>query len=262
VSAPFLPAGVDRPDFYVAAMGRSGSTMLCNWLASPPERLVFLEPFFLRPMNPRLLRIQLSDYGMEASDEEWTQREDERPEQRFARLMRPRLTGKSWALKEVLCQEHARIVDALEPRRVMITVRDIADVALSFFEKHRIQNNLDRFSDDWVVRYCVEESRGILDFLKSMENKGVATKVIRYEDVTKSPEELRSIADFVGWPGGGETSKHFAAFDRLFEVSRHGASISPEKRSRDDRNLGYDELRLAEAIVERCTDYQAAFGYC
>src|SRR4051812_22329475 len=55
----FLPEGVDPPDFYVAAIGRSGSTLLCNWLASPPQRLVFLEPFFLRPENSRLLRIQL-----------------------------------------------------------------------------------------------------------------------------------------------------------------------------------------------------------
>jgi len=53
--------GVHSPDFYVAAIGRSGSTMLCNWLSRPPAQLVFVEPFFTRARNPELLRIQLEE---------------------------------------------------------------------------------------------------------------------------------------------------------------------------------------------------------
>jgi len=261
VAEQFLPDSIDPPDFYVAAIGRSGSTMLCNWLATPPDRLVFLEPFFLRPQNSRLLRIQLRDFGMPASDEEWDQRE-EGASGRFARLMAQRLRGRHWALKEVLCEEHFRILDELRPAKVLITVRNIADVALSFFEKHRAQDNLDRFSDDWVVRYCIEESRGILEYRKLLESRRVAARVVRYEDVTNSAVELRSIAEFVGWPGGGDTSKHFAEFDRSFEVERHGTSISTRPRSRFHRNLCYDEVRLSETVVEQCADYQAAFGYC
>ena len=43
----FLPPGVERPDFYIAAMGRSGSTMIDNWLTSTPDHLVLVEPSFL-----------------------------------------------------------------------------------------------------------------------------------------------------------------------------------------------------------------------
>lgn len=257
----FLPNGLAPPDFYVAAIGRSGSTMLCNWLSSPPQHLVFLEPFFLRPMNSRLLRIQLRDFGMPVCDDDWAQRDETAPD-RFDRLMYHRLMGRNWALKEVLCEEHVRVIDALNPGKVLITVRNIGDVALSFFEKHRTQDNLDRFGDDWVVRYCLEESRGILDYQQLLANKGVPSRVVRYEDVTNSPAELTSVAAFVGWPGGGLTSKHFAEFDRSFEVERHGTSISDRTRSRSDRNLGYDEVRLSEAIAEQCADYQRAFGYC
>jgi len=145
---------------------------------------------------------------------------------------------------------------------VLITVRDIGDVALSFFEKHRTQGNLDRFSDDWVVRYCLEESKGILEYQLSLVKKGVPNRVVRYEDVTNSPAELASVEAFVGWPGGGSTSKHFVEFDRSFEVERHGTSISDRTRSRSDRNLGYDQVRLSETIAEQCADYQRAFGYC
>jgi len=257
----FLPEGVAPPDFYVAALGRSGSTMLCNWLATPPERIVFLEPFFLRPMNSRLLRIQLRDFGMAVADEDWAQREETASE-RFDRLMANRLRGRRWALKEVLCEEHVRVLDELAPRKVIITVRDIANVALSFFEKHRAQDNLDRFSDDWVVRYCVDESKGILEYQQLLVNRGVPTRVVRYEDVTNSQAELASIAAFVGWPGGGATSKHLDEFDRSFEIERHGTSVSSRLRSGFERDLGYDLVRLSTTIAEQCSDYQAAFGYC
>lgn len=261
MAEPFLPDGVSRPDFYVAAIGRSGSTMLCNWLACPPDRIVFLEPFFFRHQNSRLLRIQLRDFGMPASDDEWEERA-ESVAGRFARLMGRRLEGRRWALKEVLCEEHFRAIEMLAPPKVLITVRSIDDVALSFFEKHRQQGNLDRFSDDWVVRYCLEQSEGILKFIKLLIKREVPYRVARYEDVTASAAERTSIAQFVGWPGNGSTNSHFDEFDRAFEVERHGTSISDQMRLPAARNLESDVRRLAESLVERCADYQATFGYC
>jgi hypothetical protein len=260
VTEGFLARGVDAPDFYVAAIGRSGSTMLCNWLASPPDRLVFLEPFFLRKQNSRLLRIQLRDFGMPASDEEWTER-DETAAERFERLMAPRLQGRRWAVKEVLCEEHFRALDALHPRKVLVTVRSIDDVALSFFEKHRVQDNLDRFSDDWVVRYCLEETAGILRLLRLLEDMKIPHRVVRYEDFTTSGSERSAVSSFVGWPGGGVTALHFDEFDRSFEVERHGRSISDKLRGSGERDLGYEQLRLAQSLAEQCADYQAAFDY-
>jgi hypothetical protein len=256
----FLPDAVDPPDFYVAAIGRSGSTMLCNWLASPPERLVFNEPFFLRPQNSRLLRIQLEDFALAVTDEEWAER-DESAAERFDRLMAPRLAGRRWALKEVLSEEHVRALDALIPARVLITVRDIADVALSFFEKHRTQGNLDRFSDDWVWRYCIKESAAIVDYRRLLKAQAIPHRIVRYEDVVSCEVERIAIAEFVGWPGGGPTAAHFTAFDRAFEVERHGRSISNRNRSAADRNLSFAEFRLSEEIAEQCNDYRNEFGY-
>jgi hypothetical protein len=260
MAEPFLPASVEPPDFYVAAIGRSGSTMLCNWLASPPNRLVFHEPFFLRPQNSRLLRIQLDELGMAVSDEDWAER-DETPAQRFERLMAPRLQGRRWGLKEVLCEEHVRILDALAPARVLITVRNIADVALSFFEKHRVQGNLDRFSDEWVERYCISESAGLVDYHRLLHARAIPHHVVRYEDFIAADAERAAVARFVGWPGGGRTGDHLAAFDRAFEVERHGRSVSDQIRSREHRSLDLTQLRLSDIIAEQCADYQVEFGY-
>lgn len=248
------------PDFYIAAIGRSGSTMLGNWLSSPPARIVFNEPFFLRPMNSRLLRIQLRNLGMEISDSEWADA-DEAPLERFRRLMGPRLEGRRWAAKEVLCEEHVAMVRAFAPPRVLVSVRDIVDVALSFFEKHRLQDNLDRFSDDWVVEYCVRESAGLVDFLALLEQAGTPYHVVRYEDFTASADERSQIAAFTGWPGGGDPSANLADFDRGFEVGRHGPAISSQPLHRDDRSLSRDRLKEAAAVAERCGRYQERFGY-
>ena len=249
-----------RPDFYIAAIGRSGSTALCNWLCRPPEQLVFNEPFFLRTTNPRLLRIQLADFGMPAGEQEWAQ-EDASGLERFRRLMTARLRGRRWAMKEVLCEEHARVVAAFAPPRVIITVRNIVDVALSFFEKHRVQNNLDRFSDEWVRDYCVREAGGILNLREQLEGAGTPTRVARYEDFTRSANDRAAIAGFVGWQPGEVTDRHLESFDRGFEVERHGTSFSGHLRARSQRPLDQLHERLADQIGEECQAYQASFGY-
>ena len=249
-----------RPDFYIAAMGRSGSTALGNWFTQAPERLVFSEPFLTRTANPRLLRIQLADFGMPASDWEWGQA-DESASDRFRRLMAPRLRNRRWAFKEVLCEEHERVLAMFAPPRLILTVRDMRDVALSFFEKHRIQQNLHRFSDAWVEEYCLRESDGLVCLRNKLDERGIAHRVARYEDFTRSAEALHGIAAFVGWEGGGRVDSHLAKFDRQFEAHRHGAFFSDRPRLPDERQLGPAERLAADEIGERCSAYQAAFGY-
>lgn len=255
-----LPPGVDRPDFYVAAIGRSGSTLLCNWLCRPPDHLVFIEPLFLGTSNPRLLRIQLEDFGMAAQDVEW-ERRDETGAERFRRLMGPRLAGRQWAFKEVLCEQHFEVLDALVPKRVIVTVRNLEDVALSFFEKHRLQGNLDRFDRQWVVDYCRREGAGILRFLDRLESGKVPHVVLRYEDFTHSDAARAAIADFVGWEGGGRIDSHLERFDRQFEIDRHGGGVSSRPRSRDERRLAPGEAEIATAIGTEMAAYQNRFGY-
>jgi len=261
MAEPFLPAGVDAPDFTIAAMGRSGSTLLCNWLTHAPEWIVFMEPFFLRPGNCRLLRIQLEQIGMPVTDEDWAARRDEDARARFARLMAPRLAGRRWALKEVLAEEHRRVIEQLRPRKLVICVRDIADVALSFFEKHRLQNNLDRFSDEWVVDYCLRESAALVRLHQDALEQGLPCHVVRYEDFTRDGECRSMLESFTGWSGGGDVAASLDRYGRSFEVKRHGQAISARILRRDERLVEDGHRRLAESVSRRCRDYQDMFGY-
>ncbi len=256
----FLADRISRPDFYIAAMGRSGSTALCNWLTRPPDQLVFVEPFFLRPTNPRLLRIQLANFGLAICEDDW-RREDLGALERFRRIMWPRLRGRRWAFKEVLCEEHLRVLDAFAPPRILITVRDVADVALSFFEKHRLQGNLKRFDDEWVIDYCLRESAGLVEFRHLLENRGIPFRVIRYEEFTRSQAARDNAADFVSWEPGGALDSHLEQFDRRFEVERHGREFSDSLRGRSERLLDRAHLEAADQIASRCAAYQSAFGY-
>jgi hypothetical protein len=234
--------------------------MLCNWLARPPEQLVFVEPFFTRTSNPRLLRIQLADYGLPVEEKDWAFA-DATPEQRFTRLMKARLCGRRWAFKEVLCEEHFRVVDCFRPPRVLIMVRNIIDVALSLFEKHRLQCNLDKFDDEWVNNYCIRESAGLLEFRDLLHTRGIPFFVVRYEDFTRSKGAREEVERFVGWSPGEETSSHLASFDRGFEVDRHGRAVSDRLRQRFERKLGDVQQAAANEIGSHCRVYQGAFGY-
>lgn len=249
-----------RPDFYIAAIGRSGSTMLSNWLSAPSRRIVFMEPFFLRPMNSRLLRIQLANLGMAVSDEDWAT-PDPSPIDRFRRLMGPRLAGRRWAAKEVLCEEHVAMTSTFVPPRVLVSVRDIVDIALSFFEKHRLQDNLDRFGDDWVEEYCRRETVELLAYLALLDRAGIPYRVTRYEDFTASREERSAVSEFVGWPGGGDIAANLHDFGRGFEVERHGTIVAFPSRPRTMRSLDPEIAALAAAIGESCANYQHRFGY-
>jgi hypothetical protein len=258
---PFLPWQVDRPDFYLAAMGRSGSTMICNWLTSPPDQLVFSEPLFTEVANTRLLRIQLANFGMPVVDAEWAV-EDGSAGARFRRMVAPRLAGKRWGVKEVLCSEHGRYIEQLVPRRVLISVRNIVDVAVSFFEKHRAQGNLHRFNDGWVVDYCRREAAGLVALHDALAKGSRQHMVVRYEDFVASDTCRRELAGFLGWRGGGATDRHLQEFDRGFEVTRHGQSVCPRSRALGERELDAKLLGMAGQIEKDCSEYQRVFGYC
>src|SRR6476620_2920471 len=118
-------------DVYIAAMGRSGSTALSNWLTTPPTNFVLHEPGLLRSEPTRLLGIQLKNWGVTLDA----------------------VTAAHWAAKEVDPDLHDEMVTVFQSARVLICVRDIAEATRSYLEKHRRQGLLDRFSDDWTRAY-------------------------------------------------------------------------------------------------------------
>jgi len=211
-------------DFYIAALGRSGSTALANWLTTPPTHVVFHEPNLLRSTPTRLLASQLDDWDM----------------------TKEQAMAGHWAVKETSSDMHDDMLAAYAPSKVILCVRNIADAALSLFEKHRRQEVLDRYSDDWAADYLVREAEGLVRLARQLENDSVEFAIFRYEEFGES--SLRKLADWIEWPGGGEMSRGFQAFGRAFEMQR--------ERSRD---LTPEMIRLAGDIAERCAAFDQRF---
>ena len=255
-AAPDLP----RPDFLMASLGRSGSTMFSNWLTRPPGQIVMIEPFLFAKANPAMLHRQFAELGMAATPEEWTQ-SDADWQARYRRLFAPRIAGRRWAVKEVLGEEHRMFLAAFGPLPVVLTVRDIDAIAGSFLEKHRLQNNRHRFDAGWVDEYCRRETGLIMALHAELVAAGTPCHVVRYEDFVASAAERAALATFTGWAGDGDVARHFGHLGRGFEAERHGGGISRAAPSLAARALEPEEVTLVAEITESCADYRAAFGY-
>lgn len=202
--------------------------MLANWLTTPPTHFVLHEPNLERERRTRLTVLQL---------EAWELSLDE-------------VQARQWGVKEVEADKSAAFLERWRPERVVLCVRDMREVALSLFDKHRRQGNLDRYPDSWASDYCVREAAGLVALADRLEGDGPPARVARYEDFAREEAERAAIAAFVGWPGGGDERALLERIDRGFEGGQ-----------RSERELGAAEMALADAIADQCGAYQQRFGY-
>lgn len=249
-----------RPDLYIAAIGRSGSTMLCNVLTCEPDQIVFIEPKFHTPPYRNMLMPQLLQYGMEISENQHKQAQGLAPLAMLDRLLGPQLRPIKWGFKEVQCSEHQRVLEAFDPTHILVSVRNIFNITLSFMEKHRRQGNEDLFPPSWVLDYCLRESLGLVQFCQHLSVTGHSFSIVRYEDFTQNPHFRATLEKALGWKFGDKSDRFMDGFNRTFEARRHKGRGFREP-SVAERNLTQEHVGLARAIETRCAEYQHYFGY-
>lgn len=242
-----------QPDIYIAAMGRSGSTILANALNHPPNQVMFTEPGFHTPPYRGLLNGQLARLGQKPP----LPAKGDDPVSALRKALGTYLEGRKWGFKEVQCAEHRKVQQLFAPKMVLLGVRNIRDIALSFFEKHLKQQNTDRFPPEWVRRYCLDESAGLVRFHRALTGPAM---VVRYEDFTTDPAFRAQLAQQTGWQLHGELGTGLAGFNRQFELDRHGATLG-QPVDPAQRGLAPHYLDMANDITAACGEYQRHFGY-
>lgn len=250
-----------QADLYIAALGRSGSTMLTNMLTRVPDHLMFNEPRFHAPPYRGVLQAQLDRFKITLGNVADIDPKTMAPDIYLKRLLGPHLAQSRWGMKEVLCSEHAANMSLFSPKYVILSVRHIFDVAVSFFEKHRRQGNDHIFTPDWVEAYCQRETSGLILLHKNLCANNHPVLVVRYEDLTQDAQACLSplVKDWA-WPITGHATTGFASLNRGFEVDRHGAKPNVPV-SLEMRELPDDLLERASLIQNLCHGYLQYFGY-
>jgi len=251
---------LERMDLYMASMGRSGSTLIANWLTIPGKQVVLLEPEFPKGLRHRSLIRQCEGLGFPVSEAEWSE-QDSCAAERIERILGPRLGRLRWGVKEVQCAYHKSILKDYAPACVLVTVRNIRNVFISFVDKHRRQGNDAQYSVTWSQEYCQREAIGLTQFVAELAKNSVPHMVVRYEDFISDAAVRTGIEAFTGWTGGGSLDRNFEFFNRVYERDMHRGALSTQERDETQRLVIDAELAKADELAKQCSGYQAAFGY-
>lgn len=252
-----------RADLYVAAMGRSGSTLLANLLTTPPSRWVLVEPWFpMGASSPHLLQ-QMRRFGFEVADADWQRDRQaataEARRFRLARLFGERLAGlERWGIKEIRPGLHEATVELIRPARVVLQVRDLRDVALSFVEKFA-RTPTTRYDHAWARHYIRIAAAALVRLRQRLPAERL--RVVRYEQLVASPAERRALADWLDWLLDGEQDRNLDLFQRAYEIDRHGGALTETSVRRHEREPSDGDRAFADRVAGENTRYQAEFGY-
>lgn len=248
-----------QADLYIAAMGRSGSTHLANVLTTPPKRWVLNEPRFLDGVLSSTIRERSVEFGWPDDPSCWwiprADRANPSYKARYQEFLAPRLKGLDrWGVKEVRADFHIPTISTIQPRKIVVLVRNVRDVALSLLEKQMRQGQMDTHGPEWIRNYCKTSASSLLHLIDREPSR---TRVVRYEDFVSSPSERSNLESWLEWPMDGEPFAEFAVHNREYEVRRwQGTDGSDAKRE-----LPPNANEIAEEIQASNTQYQRAFEY-
>jgi len=249
-----------RPDVYIAALGRSGSTMLANLLTIPPHRWVMTEPRFANGSTGTNAVHQAQAFGFQMRAGEWQQLSGESPTERIQRFFTPRLAGlERWGLKEVRHDLIEPTYEFLSPHRVVVLVRNIRDAATSLVEKAE-RDGPDRYGDDWLRTYLTKTPAALLNLVGRLAD--AEYRAIRYEDLVSDPLTRASLSDWLDWPLDGDPSRNLdTIFPRENEVALHGPEVTTKSVEKRKAATGGRAAEIAAWAVDVNGEFQRRFGY-
>jgi hypothetical protein len=249
--------GLPRATLYIAALPRSGSTMLANLLSTPPDRWILVEPgLHSSPLSPTLPHQINRFLAASAGGGPAAPVAVETPRRLLLKSLADFLpTLSAWGLKEV-GTEHRAVIASTRPHKTIILVRDIRDALLSLLEKH---NQPGRYWEpEAQMTYLAECCTTLIGLARDRDPN---TRICRYEDLVSSPAERQALAAWLSWPLDGDVTRNLDLYRRDYEVARHRGTISTGSVGRYDREPNDTRAAVAHRFGAMLDDFSRTFGY-
>ena len=243
---------------YLAAMGRSGSTALASRLSSDRGKIL-VEPFLFKGGN--------SFFYRDMKSRGW--------KPHYMSLLKKRIYAANpsalvddiekhytqgydyWGVKEVFPELHRPTIDILLPDYIVITTRDIRDVALSLTEKHIKEGIFGRVGWSWIETYIRENARALCSLAHSYEN----VIHVKYEDLFFNESTFDGFFKTLGITERGDDFSYIDVYGRSWEKKR-AVSRKKESLSLEERGLaGHIKPSSLDELAGSMEEYNATFGY-
>ncbi len=265
-----------RPFVYIAALRRSGSTILSELLTDPPKSFIFREPgiargrYELHPDDIETLRPlggRPGDFKLRWS--RWLNRRLARHNPaHFVKAFRDELIiplsdrVEQLGVKEIAHEGWGRYARAFPDMRVIVLGRDPRDIYLSMLDRRR--KGVGRLSGETLTP---ERAAELL--LPEFEHQRTMAEVlpslrITYERLCTDPsafDEVRAHVDSPLQAPGSAGRFNQANPQRRDEAAIHAGSLTAK---RTDRWRSIDDTQATEAcqeVFDRMREYAGYFGY-
>ncbi len=255
--------GLFAADIYIAAMGRSGSTLLCNLMTFEPGHLCIHEPWFMNGMSNESARVQFAQAGIDIAEEIWRHgvlpRRHDSYLLRYRELIAPALSRLTrWGAKEVRGEFHLPTILTIRPKRILLLGRDIRQVAFSLYSKDLTEGSSEEMARKFSFGYASLAARKLVELREMLPHPNFS--IARYEDFSASISALSELARVLDWPFAGTPNANFDTFGRASEAKRHGGRMT-RAQFYADGDFPPDVVRIADELAELFPDYQRLFGY-
>lgn len=255
-----------RPFIYIAALRRSGSTLLAEMLTDPPRSFILREPrlargeFSLKPDDTQ----RLAPFGIDlpAIAASCTRFPRDRAVRRFARHARDITASiEQIGVKEIGHRHWQRYARALPNIRAIVLARDPRDIYLSILA--RADRGVETARAIATPQRCadalLEEYERQLDIARSLP-----TLRLRYEDLCTGARTFDEIRAFVDSPldtPGTPGQFNRANPERAVEAATHHAKVTGAQVARWSREPNPERREDADRVYQLMRTYAEDWGY-
>lgn len=262
------------PFIYIAALRRTGSTVLSESLTSFPSSFIFREPklgrkrFTVKSNDAELFLkhgIDLKEFSEKWSGNSLMDRITGRNRmmRAFQYDLMPRLLA---ILGQVGVKEIHHIgwpfyADAFPEMKVVLTARDPRDIFISTY--YRVREGKDHFRRGFSARELARDLNR--DFRQQqLMSQALPSMKITYEDFCSDTALLDKVKTFVGSRidgTGGAGQFNIANPNRVAEARVHGDKVTSTRVDRWRQETDANLVREAHKVFDRMPEYVEFWGY-